>query len=127
MSRAGTLEGTDTCACCAGHDFDIAGRGRRKECSVRARRVRRWFGLEAGCNMLQHDGYTAYVVQDPLTSWDTDLATTRDVVGRAGPCASIGHSWAGMIITKLGDRPLVRGLVYVAAFERRRIGLCRGV
>jgi Alpha/beta hydrolase family len=28
-----------------------------------------------------------------------------------------GHSWAGMIITEVGDRPSVRSLVYVAAFE----------
>jgi pimeloyl-ACP methyl ester carboxylesterase len=67
--------------------------------------------------ILEHDGYTVFVVQEPLTSWDADLAATRNVLDRAGPCVLVGHSWAGMIITELGDRPSVRSLVYVAAFE----------
>ena len=67
--------------------------------------------------ILERDGYTVYVVQEPLTSWDADLAATRIVLDRAGPCVLVGHSWAGMIITEVGDRPSVRGLVYVAAFE----------
>lgn len=58
-----------------------------------------------------------YVVQEPLTSWAADLAATRAVLDRAGPCVLVGHSWAGMIITEVGDRPSVRSLVYVAAFE----------
>ena len=68
-------------------------------------------------SILEHDGYTVYVVQEPLTSWDDDLAATRNVLDRAGPCVLVGHSWAGMIITEVGDRPSVRSLVYVAAFE----------
>src|SRR5271168_2843258 len=67
--------------------------------------------------ILEHDGYTVYVVQEPLTSWDADLVATRNVLDRAGPCVLVGHSWAGMIITEVGDRPSVRSLVYVAAFE----------
>lgn len=67
--------------------------------------------------ILEHDGYRVYVVQEPLTSWDADLAATRSVLDRAGPCVLVGHSWAGMIITEVGDRPSVRSLVYVAAFE----------
>jgi pimeloyl-ACP methyl ester carboxylesterase len=67
--------------------------------------------------ILEHDGYTVYVVQEPLTSWDADLAAARSVLDRAGPCVLVGHSWAGMIITEVGDRPSVRSLVYVAAFE----------
>jgi pimeloyl-ACP methyl ester carboxylesterase len=67
--------------------------------------------------ILEHDGYTVYVVQEQLTSWDADLATTRNVLDRAGPCVLVGHSWAGMIITEVGDRASVRSLVYVAAFE----------
>ena len=35
--------------------------------------------------ILEHDGYTVYVVQEPLTSWDADLAATRNVLDRAGP------------------------------------------
>ena len=67
--------------------------------------------------ILEHDGYTVYVVQEPLTSWGADLAATRSVLDRAGPCVLAGHSWAGMIITEVGDRPSVRSPVYVAAFE----------
>jgi pimeloyl-ACP methyl ester carboxylesterase len=68
-------------------------------------------------NILEHDGYTVYVVQEPLTSWDADLTATRNVLDRAGSCILVGHSWGGMIITEAGDRPSVRALVYVAAFE----------
>jgi pimeloyl-ACP methyl ester carboxylesterase len=74
-------------------------------------------GWRPVATILEHDGYTAYVVQEPLTSWDADLAATRSVLDRAGPCVLVGHSWAGMIITEVGDRPSVRSLVYVAAFE----------
>ena len=74
-------------------------------------------GWRPVATILEHDGYTVYVVQEPLTSWDADLAATRNVLDRAGPCVLVGHSWAGMIITEVGDRPSVRSLVYVAAFE----------
>ena len=67
--------------------------------------------------ILKHDGYTVYVVQEPLTSLETDVAATRNVLDRAGPCVLVGHSWAGMIITQVGDRPSVRSLVYVDAFQ----------
>jgi pimeloyl-ACP methyl ester carboxylesterase len=74
-------------------------------------------GWRPVASILERDGYTVYVVQEPLTSWDADLAATRTVLDRAGPCVLVGHSWAGMIITEVGDRPSVRSLVYVAAFE----------
>jgi pimeloyl-ACP methyl ester carboxylesterase len=74
-------------------------------------------GWKPIATILEHHGYTVYVVQEPLTSWDADLAATRRVLDRAGPCVLVGHSWAGMIITEVGDRPSVRSLVYVAAFE----------
>lgn len=74
-------------------------------------------GWKPVATILEHDGYSVYVVQEPLTSWDADLAATRNVLDRVGPCVLVGHSWAGMIITEVGDRPSVRSLVYVAAFE----------
>jgi pimeloyl-ACP methyl ester carboxylesterase len=74
-------------------------------------------GWRSIATILEHDGYTVYVVQEPLTSWDADLAATRNVLDRAGPCVLVAHSWGGMIITEVGDRPSVRSLVYVAAFE----------
>ena len=47
--------------------------------------------------ILEHDGYTVYVVQEPLTSWDADLAAARNVLDRAGPCVLVAHNWGGMI------------------------------
>jgi pimeloyl-ACP methyl ester carboxylesterase len=74
-------------------------------------------GWKSVSTILTHDGYAVYVVQEPLTSWDADLTATRNILDRAGPCVLVGHSYAGLIITKAGDRPSVRSLVYVDAFE----------
>lgn len=74
-------------------------------------------GWQPIATILEHDGYTVYVVQEPLTSWEADLAATRNVLDRAGPCVLVGHSYAGFIITEVGDRPSVRSLVYVDAFQ----------
>ena len=74
-------------------------------------------GWKPVASILERDGYRVYVVQEPLTSWDDDLAATRRVLDRAGPCVLVAHSWGGMIITEVGDRPSVRSLVYIAAFE----------
>jgi pimeloyl-ACP methyl ester carboxylesterase len=104
-------------ACRANHCTDTVGAGRRKEYSPRAQGVRRWSGWRPIATILEHDGYTVYVVQEPLTSWDADLTVTRSVLDRAGPCVLVAHSWGGMIITEVGDRPSIRSLVYVAAFE----------
>jgi hypothetical protein len=46
---------------------------------------------------LERDGYTVYVVQEPLTSWEADLAATRSVLDRAGPCVLVGHEVAALI------------------------------
>ena len=74
-------------------------------------------GWKPVATILQHDGFSVYVVQEPLTSFEADVAATRSVLDRSGPCVLVGHSWGGMIITEAGDRPSVRSLVYVAAFE----------
>lgn len=74
-------------------------------------------GWKPVADILEHDGYTVYVVQEPLTSLDADVAATRAVLDRAGPSVLVGHSWGGMVITEAGNHPAVRSLVYVAAFE----------
>ena len=67
--------------------------------------------------VLEHDGYTVFVVQEPETTFEADVAATRLVLDRAGPCVLVGHSYGGMVITEAGGHPSVRALVYVAAFQ----------
>lgn len=74
-------------------------------------------GWKPVTGILEKAGYTVYVVQEPLTSFDADVAATRAVLDRSGPCVLVGHSWAGMIITELGAHPSVKSLVYVDAFQ----------
>lgn len=73
-----------------------------------------WFPVTT---ILERDGYTVYVVQNPLTSFDADVAATRLVLDRSGPCVLVGHSWGGMIITEAGNHASVRSLVYINAFQ----------
>ena len=74
-------------------------------------------GWQSVAGILKHDGYAVEVVQEPLTGLAADVAATRLVLDRAGPCVLVGHSWGGMIITEAGAHPNVRSLVYVNAFE----------
>ena len=67
--------------------------------------------------VLEHDGYTVFVVQEPETTFEADVAATRLVLDRSGPCVLVGHSYGGMIITESGGHPSVKALVYVAAFQ----------
>ena len=60
--------------------------------------------------------YRVTVVQNPLTSFDDDVAATRRVLARQdGPTILVGHSWGGTVITEAGTHDNVAGLVYVAA------------
>src|ERR1700732_1197364 len=74
-------------------------------------------GWKPVAGILEHDGYTVYVVQEPETSFEADVAATRLVLDRSGPCVLVGHSYGGMIISEVGVHPAVRSLVYAAAFE----------
>jgi pimeloyl-ACP methyl ester carboxylesterase len=74
-------------------------------------------GWKPVAEILERDGYTVYVVQNPLTSFDADVVATRIVLDRAGPCVLVGHSWGGMIITEAGNHASVRSLVYINAFQ----------
>jgi pimeloyl-ACP methyl ester carboxylesterase len=74
-------------------------------------------GWKPVAEILERDGFTVYVVQEPLTGFDADVAATRLALDRSGPCVLVGHSWGGMIITEAGSHDSVRALVYVAAFE----------
>jgi pimeloyl-ACP methyl ester carboxylesterase len=74
-------------------------------------------GWKAVTDILRHDGYAEYVVQEPETTFEADVSATRIVLDRSGPCVLVGHSYGGMIISEVGTHPTVRSLVYVAAFE----------
>ncbi|WP_211102401.1 alpha/beta fold hydrolase [Azospirillum brasilense] len=61
-------------------------------------------------------GYRVTIVQNPLTSFDDDVAATRRALDRQdGPAVLVGHSWGGTVITEAGVHPKVRGLVSTPA------------
>ena len=74
-------------------------------------------GWKSIADILVGHGYSVRVVQEPETSFDADVASTRRVLDKAGPCFLVGHSYGGMIITEAGKHPDVKALVYVAAFQ----------
>src|SRR5262245_12697841 len=74
-------------------------------------------GWKPVAHILEHDGYTVYVVQEPETTFDADVAATRVVLDRAGPSVLVGHSYGGMIISEAGNHQSAKSLVYVAAFQ----------
>ncbi len=66
---------------------------------------------------LKQDGYAVTVVQNPLTSFEDDVAATKRAIdGFQGPVILVGHSYGGAVITEAGNNPKVAGLVYIAAF-----------
>jgi pimeloyl-ACP methyl ester carboxylesterase len=68
--------------------------------------------------LLEKAGYTVTAVQNPLTSFADDVATTRRVVdAQKGAVVLVGHSYGGAVITAASaSAPNVKALVYVAAF-----------
>lgn len=61
-------------------------------------------------------GFRVTIVQNPLTSFEDDVAATTRVLDRQdGPTILVGHSWGGTVITEAGSHPNVAGLVYVSA------------
>lgn len=67
-------------------------------------------------DILVKKGYHVSIVQQPLTSFQNDLAAVRRVLDmQTGPCILVGHSYGGGLITEAGNDPHVVGLVYIAA------------
>ncbi len=67
--------------------------------------------------LLQAKGLHVVCVQNPLTSFEEDVAATKRIIdAQDGPVLLVGHSYGGAIITEAGNNPKVVGLVYVAAF-----------
>ncbi|GAB3018872.1 alpha/beta hydrolase [Niabella terrae] len=66
--------------------------------------------------ILQAKGFHVIAVQNPLTSFEDDLAATkRALAATDGPVLLVGHSYGGMVISEAGKDPKVSGLLYVAA------------
>jgi pimeloyl-ACP methyl ester carboxylesterase len=74
-------------------------------------------GWKPVADILERDGYAVRVVQEPETSFAADVAATRRVLDKAGPCVLVGHSYGGSIITEAGMHQDVKALVYIAAFQ----------
>jgi pimeloyl-ACP methyl ester carboxylesterase len=68
--------------------------------------------------LLERDGYTVIAVQNPLSSFVEDVATTKRVIdAQEGAVVAVGHSYGGAVITgAAAGNPNVKALVYVAAF-----------
>jgi pimeloyl-ACP methyl ester carboxylesterase len=67
---------------------------------------------------LAERGVDSDAVELPLTDLDADVAATRDAIERFGrPVVLVGHSYGGAVVTAAGVHPLVRELVYVAAYQ----------
>jgi len=74
-------------------------------------------GWKPVVDILERDGYTIYVAQIPETTFGADVAATKFILDRSGPCVLVGHSYGGMVITEAGVHASVKSLVYVAAFQ----------
>jgi len=68
--------------------------------------------------LLEKRGFEVVAVQNPLTSYADDVATTQRVIdAQTNPVILVGHSYGGAVITGAAlDRTNIRALVYVAAF-----------
>lgn len=65
---------------------------------------------------LQAKGFNVVAVQNPLTSFDDDVAAAKRTISQMdGSVLLVGHSYGGMVISEAGKDPKVAGLLYVAA------------
>ncbi|MCS3468901.1 pimeloyl-ACP methyl ester carboxylesterase [Pseudomonas sp. JUb42] len=75
-------------------------------------------GWKSVTEILQKDGFTVSIVQEPETSLEDDVAATNRAIDRLdGPAVLVGHSYGGAVITEAGNNPKVQSLVYIAAFQ----------
>jgi pimeloyl-ACP methyl ester carboxylesterase len=73
-------------------------------------------GWKGVYDILIKHGYNVSIVQEPLTSFQEDVAATKRVLAQQnGRCILVAHSYGGSVITEAGTDPAVAGLVYVAA------------
>ncbi|WP_104523474.1 alpha/beta fold hydrolase [Blastococcus atacamensis] len=74
-----------------------------------------WDGVRAA---LAARGIDSVAVELPLTDLAEDTGVTQEALDAFGrPAVLVGHSYGGAVITAAGRHPLVRELVYVAAYQ----------
>src|ERR1700747_2800930 len=59
-------------------------------------------GWKPVAGILQNHGYSVRVVQEPETSFAADVAATRRVLDKAGPCVLVGPSYGGSVLNDAG-------------------------
>ena len=75
-------------------------------------------GWRAVADILERDGFSVTIVQEPETSLADDVAATKRMIERVNaPLILVGHSYGGAVITEAANELQVRGLVYIAAFQ----------
>jgi pimeloyl-ACP methyl ester carboxylesterase len=67
---------------------------------------------------LQQKGYDVTAVQNPLSTYTDDVATTKRLIdAQKGPVVVVAHSYGGAVMSgAAANNPNVKALVYVAAF-----------
>src|SRR5580704_17427261 len=74
-------------------------------------------GWEAVAKLVEKDGYTVSVLQEPETSYAEDQKYAKAALDAMDvPVVIVGHSYGGSLITEAGNHPKVAALVYIAAF-----------
>ena len=77
-------------------------------------------GWKGVYDILIKEGYNVSIVQEPLTSFQDDVAAVKRVLAQQdGPCILVAHSYGGAVITEAGTDPIVAGLVYIAAQRKK--------
>src|SRR5258708_28167187 len=69
-------------------------------------------GWKPVADILQSHGYSVRVVQEPETSFAADVAATRRVLDKLGPCVLVGHSYGGGSHPAAGNAPHAAALVF---------------
>ena len=67
---------------------------------------------------LAERGIDSVAVELPHTDLPADVRATREALDAFDrPAVLVGHSYGGAVITEAGEHPLVRELLYIAAFQ----------
>ena len=75
-------------------------------------------GWDAVIRILQSKGYEVSAVENPLSSYEADVETTKRLIdAQTEPTVVVAHSYGGAVMTAAAaGNPNVKALVYLAAF-----------